>query len=103
MRTRVATSCKNYLWANFEECPNESHHRVIGQVFESEIAETHVSWIGLTKDSVTEPRNDLTRIESRPTSLLHVSRRNFISDVIRFLEFDEPFEDLLVGQSMQRT
>lgn len=89
-------------WSDFVDLRDELEEWVVGQVLLSEFTLACVARISLSKDSVSESRNDLARVEGIPQSLLY----NFKGDVTfseLLLESQSPTKDFLVGESMKRT
>jgi hypothetical protein len=80
---------------------DELEHGVIGQVLLGELALGDVAGVGLAEDSVSVSGNDLAGLEGRPQVVLD----GLVAEVVAnsLLHLLEPDEDLLVGQSVERT
>jgi len=87
---------------DFVDLGNELEEGIVGQVLEGKLALGHVARISLTQDSVTVARNDLTSVESIPKGLLDLIRSG-VSGADLLLELNDPTQDLLVGETVERT
>jgi len=88
-------------WGNLVNLGDELEHWVFWELLKSERALRNVARIGLTEHSVTVTWNDTAAVEGVPEVLLDVLIRKVISNGL--LHLSEPVENLLVGQSVERT
>jgi hypothetical protein len=80
---------------------NQTEERIIGQVLQGEFTLSSVTRIGLTKDSMTETRNDLATVKGIPKILLDLLLRGINTNGI--LHLQSPTKDFLVSQTVKRT
>lgn len=80
---------------------DQVEHRVIRQLAEGKLALRNVARVGLTEDGVTVSGDDLAGVEGGPQVVLD----GLVTQVVanRRLHLGEPVQDLLVGQSVERT
>lgn len=80
---------------------DELEHGVIGQVLLGKLALGDVAGVGLAENGVAVSGNDLAGFESRPQVVLDGLVAKIVANSL--LHLLEPDEDLLVGQSVERT
>mgnify|MGYP005989195041 CR=1 FL=1 len=80
---------------------DELEHGVLGHLGLSELTLGHVAGVGLAEDGVAVTGNDTARVEGVPEVLGDVLVAEVVTDDL--LHLGEPVEDLLVGQTVERT
>jgi hypothetical protein len=83
------------------ENTDELEEGIVRKILQSELTLASVTRIGLSEDSMTESRDDLTTVKSVPETLLHNFNINATSEL--FLEVLSPLEHFLVGETVKRT
>ena len=80
---------------------DQVEHRVIRQLAEGKLALRNVTGVGLTEDGVTVSGDNLAGVEGGPQVVLD----GLVTQVVanRGLHLREPVQNLLVGQSVERT
>jgi hypothetical protein len=68
-------------------------------VLESELTLSHVTGVSLTKDSVTETRNNLTTLKSSPDVILDSLLISVDTNLVLHLE--GPSQNFLVGKTVE--
>ena len=87
--------------SNLVDLGDELEHGVVREVLLGKLALRNVARIGLAEHSVAVTWNDTAAVEGVPEVLLDVLIGEIISDSL--LHLSEPVENLLVGQSVERT
>ena len=61
---------------------------------------SHISWISLSKNSVSISRNNTSALQGRPDVILDSLIRNIGSNFLFHLE--DPSQDFLIGETVKR-
>lgn len=80
---------------------DELEQLVVRQVLERELSLGLVSGVRLSEDGVSVTRDDLASVERLPDVLGHLVVRRVLANLL--LHSGDPVEDLLVGESVQRS
>lgn len=88
-----------HTYHNIVQLADKTEERVVGQVLESELTLSHVTWVSLTKDSVTETRNNLTTLKSSPDVILDGLLISVDTNLVLHLE--GPSQNFLVGKTVE--
>ena len=80
---------------------DQVEHGVIGQHAQSKLALRHVTGVSLAQDGVAVTGDDLAAVQGRP----QVVGDGLVAEVVAdgLLHLGEPVQDLLVGQTVERT
>jgi len=87
---------------NLVDTRDDLEERIVGHVLLSELTLASEARIGLTEDGVTVSRNNLTGVEGIPQSLANLIVSGIVGAEL-LLEADDPAENLLVSQTVERT